>query len=128
MDLYLTATKLWLAALGGHNVLANATLRYTRANQFGLLGFGGAAEADRTLHVEASLGLMLRDDLVVGAEVRTRPDNLGLAGFQEDTAWDLFVAWFPIRQASLTAAWLNLGNVATLKQQRGLYVSAQTTF
>jgi Protein of unknown function (DUF3034) len=103
-------------------------LRYTRANQFGLLGFGGAAEADRTLQVEASLGLMLRDDLVVGAEVRTRPDNLGLAGFQEETAWDVFVAWFPIRQASLTAAWLNLGNVASLKAQRGLYVSAQTTF
>jgi hypothetical protein len=39
-DLYVAATKLWLAGLAGRNVLGNLTLRATRANQLGLLGFG----------------------------------------------------------------------------------------
>ena len=41
MDLYIAATKLYFAALAGRNVILDATLRRTRANQFGLLGFGG---------------------------------------------------------------------------------------
>lgn len=128
MDLYVSATKVWLGAALGHNVLGSATVRWTRANQFGLLGFGGGAEPNRTLHLEGSLGVMLRDDLVVGAEYRSKPDNLGLAGFEEDSAYDVFMAWFPHRQASLTAAWLNMGNVATKKDQKGFYLSGQLAF
>ncbi len=33
--------RLYFAALAGRNVIVDATLRRTRANQFGLLGFGG---------------------------------------------------------------------------------------
>ena len=127
-DLYASATKVWLGAAGGYNVLGNLTLRWTRANQFGLLGFGSSLESDHGLEVEGSLGLMLRDDLVVGAEYRTKPDNFGEGAFQEEDAYDLFVAWFPYRHVSLTAAWLNLGNIATKKNQRGLYLSGQVAF
>ena len=128
VDFYATATKVWLGAAAGFNVLGSTTLRWTRANQFGLLGFGGAAQAHRTLHLEGSLGLMLRDDLVVGGEYRSKPDNLGLAGFEEDSAYDAFLAWFPHRRLSVTAAWLDLGNIATKKNQHGFYLSGQAAF
>lgn len=39
------ATKLYFAAIGGRNLVLNATLRRTHANQFGLLGFGGDRHA-----------------------------------------------------------------------------------
>ena len=128
VDVYLSATKLWLGLAAGHNVLGSLTLRWTRTNQFGLLGFGGEAQADRTLQLEGSVGVMLRDDLVVGAEWRHKPDNLGVPGFEEDAAWDVFAAWFPSRHVNLTVAWLHLGNIATLRRQQGLYLSGQLAF
>lgn len=130
VDVYASATKLWLGAAGGYNVLANLTLRLTRANQFGLVGFGGAGHDKRKLMAEGSLGLMLRDDLVVGTEYRQKPNNLEdtAAILKEQAAWDVFVAWFPTRQVSLTAAWLNLGNIVSKPDQQGLYLSGQVTF
>ncbi|MFZ5528076.1 MAG: DUF3034 family protein [Pseudomonadota bacterium] len=129
LELYASATKVWLGALAGYNVLGNVTLRWTRANQFGLLGFGSDFEPDHHLKVEGSLGVMLRDDLVLGGEFRSKPDNFGaVPGFEEDDAYDLFLAWFPHRHVSLTAAWVDLGNIATKKKQRGWYLSGQLTF
>lgn len=128
-ELYASATKVWLGGLAGYNVLGNVTLRWTRANQFGLLGFGSEAEPDHHLKVEGSLGVMLRDDLVLGGEFRSKPDNFSaIAGFEEDNAYDLFLAWFPQRNVSLTAAWVDLGNIATKKNQRGWYLSGQLAF
>ena len=83
---------------------------------------------DHTLQLEGSVGVMLRDDVVVGAEWRHKPDNLGVTGFEEDAAWDVFAAWFPNRHVNLTVAWLHLGNIATLPRQQGLYVSGQLAF
>lgn len=130
VDVYASATKLWLGAAGGYNVLANLTLRLTRANQFGLVGFGGAGHDKRKLMAEGSLGLMLRDDLVVGTEYRQKPNNLEdtAAILKEQAAWDVFLAWFPTRQVSVTAAWLNLGNIVSKPDQQGLYLSGQVTF
>jgi hypothetical protein len=130
LDVYASATKLWLGAAGGYNVLANLTLRLTKANQFGLMGFGGAGYHRPKLMAEGSLGVMLRDDLVVGAEYRQKPNNLEdtAAILKEQAAWDLFVAWFPNRYVSLTAAWLNLGNIVSKPDQQGLYLSGQVTF
>lgn len=130
VDVYASATKLWLGAAGGYNVLANLTLRLTRANQFGLVGFGGAGHDKRKLKAEGSLGVMLRDDLVVGTEYRQKPNNLEdtAAILKEEAAWDVFVAWFPTRQVSVTAAWLNLGNIVSKPDQQGLYLSGQVTF
>lgn len=126
VDLYLSATKVWLGGLAGCNVLLNANLRATRANQFGLLGFGGDHSDDYKPQPEVSLGVMLRDDLVVGAEWRAKPDNLG--AFREEDAWDAFIAWFPTRWISLTAAWVDLGNVANKPHQTGWYFSGQLAF
>ena len=120
---YASATKLWLGGLAGHNVLGNLTLRATRANQFGLLGFGGDLGERRRLHPEASLAVLLRDDLALGAEWRSKPSNLGVFG--EQSAHDVFLAWFPTRHLSATLSYLNLGDIAGKTSQRGWYVSLQ---
>lgn len=118
-DFTLSATKL---VLGG-SVLVDTTFRLTKANQFGLLGFGGDRHAARSAQFEASLGYQVSRRLVVGGEWRTRPDNLGFA--RETGAHDLFVAWAPARHATLTAAFVDLGPVATFRPQRGAYLSLQ---
>lgn len=130
IDVYATATKLWLGGLVGRNVLASATARLTRANQFGLVGFGGPGHDKHTLQLEGSVGVMVRDDLVLGAEYRMKPNNLeaGGATLREEDAWDLFMAWFPCRGGSLTLAWVTLGNVVSKERQQGLYLSAQASF
>lgn len=133
IEAYATATKLWLGAAGGLNVLGNVTLRFSRANQFGLVGFGGPARDSAKPLLEASLGLMLRDDLVLGAEYRAKPDNLqtddaATAALHEDAAYDVFLAWFPCRGVSLTAAWVNLGQIVGKENQQGLYLSGQLAF
>lgn len=122
-DWYVSATKVWLGALAGRNTLANATLRSTRANQFGLLGFGGDRGDSPSIEPEASLGVLLRDDLAIGAEWRSKPDRLSV--FREERAVDAFVAWFPSRHVSFTLAWLDLGNIANKPAQKGWYLSLQ---
>lgn len=124
-DLYASAAKIWLAGLAGRNVFANATLRATRANQFGLLGFGGDRKASRSLQPEISAGVMLTDTLVLGAEYRGKPDNL--SAFKEQDASDVFLAWFPHRHAAVTLAWVKLGSVAGKASQDGAYLSLQLT-
>ena len=42
--------------------------------------------------------------------------------------WDLFVAWVPDRRLAVNAAMVNLGDVATLESQQGLYLSLQGSF
>lgn len=121
-DYYLAATKLLLA----ESLLVNVTTRMTRANQFGLLGFGGDRNDDYRPEVEASLVHLLRHDLALGLDARTKPDNLGFA--TEDDAFDVFVAVFPSKSLSLTAAFLDAGRVARQGDQAGLYLSLQAGF
>lgn len=121
-DFTASATKLFLSK----SLLVNATARLTKANQFGLLGFGGPNQTDRTLQFEGSLAWMLSPRLVVGGEYRTRPSNLAIA--REDDAHDLFVAWAVTRNATLTAAYTDVGSVATFDGQRGGLVSLQIAF
>ena len=75
---------------------------------------------------EGSAAVMLSPRLAVGAEVRTKPDRLGFA--REDDAYDLFAAWGFHRHLTLTAAYADLGDIATVKNQRGLFVQLQTGF
>ena len=125
-ELYVVATKVWLGGLAGRNVLGNLTLRATKANQFGLLGFGGDQGDARRIKAEGSVAVLLRDDLAVGVEARDKPDNLSV--FREQSAADLFVAWFPSRHLSATLAWVDLGNIANKPAQRGWYLSVQAGF
>jgi len=124
-DFYVAATKLWLAGLAGRNVLLNGTLRYTRANQYGLLGFGGDREDRLRAQPELTAAILPRDDLAVGIDWRRKPDNL--SAFREERAGDVFVAWFPSRYAAITAAYVDLGSIAGKPRQRGGYLSLQLT-
>ncbi|MDZ4371844.1 MAG: DUF3034 family protein [Phenylobacterium sp.] len=122
IDYYVAATKVLLA----ESLVVNGTLRATKANQTGLLGFGGpGGKDDYTLQFEGSAGLLLSKRLVVGAEYRTKPNNLGL---KEDDWWDLFAAYAVNKNLSVTAAYADLGTIATFKGQRGLYLSIQAGF
>jgi hypothetical protein len=123
VELYIAATKVYFAALAGRNVIFDATLRRTRANQFGLLGFGSTvAGADGYSYVpEVSAAVWLNDQFLFGSEYRDKPDNLST--FRENSAEDIFLAWGPIKELTLTAAWTDLGRMAGKAPQRAVYVS-----
>ena len=120
-DYYVSATKLFLS----HSLLASATLRYTKANQGGLLGYGSAAGDSYALQFEGSLGYQLSRRALIGAEFRTKPDNLGLG---EDDWFDIFAAYSPADFITLTAAYADLGSIATFEDQRGAFLQAQLAF
>ncbi|MEH3085341.1 MAG: DUF3034 family protein [Xylophilus ampelinus] len=121
-DVYLAATKLLLDP----GLLLNGTVRWTRANQFGLLGFGGDRSDAYRPQAEVSVAYLLSPRWALGAEARTKPDNLGFA--REQAAWDAFLAWAPSRNLSFTLAYVSLGDIATVRKQRGWYLSAQAGF
>ena len=121
LDVYVAATKVYFAALAGRNVIVDATLRRSRANQFGLLGFGGDRRSGYRYLPEASVGILLSEKILVGGEWRSKPDNLGV--FSEGSAKDAFVAWNPDKAFTATFAWVDLGLIAGKSAQRGLYAS-----
>jgi hypothetical protein len=130
-DAYVSATKLLLA----QGVLLNATLRATKANQNGLLGFGGSAHDAHSLQPEVSVAWLLNRRLAVGAEYRAKPDNLNPsalgAGLKEDDWFDVFVAWAPSKRVSFTLAYVDLGRIVPAvvpRRQSGAYLSAQVAF
>lgn len=120
VEFYATATKLLLE----HSLLLTGALRYTDANQNGLLGFGG--QNDYTIQPEVSVAYMLSRRLVVGGEYRFKPDNLAFA--EENDWFDLFAAYAVNENITLTAAWADLGSIATFEDQNGLYLSLQIGF
>ncbi|OYW16398.1 MAG: hypothetical protein B7Z39_01455 [Novosphingobium sp. 12-64-8] len=121
-DFTVSATKLFLS----HSVLVNATARLTKANQFGLLGFGGDKHSGRSVQFEGSLAYQLSRRLALGGEFRTRPDNLNIA--RENDALDMFVAWAPVRNLTVTGAYVDVGSIATFEKQRGGMLSLQMAF
>ena len=128
-DFYIAATKLFLA----QSLLVNVTGRLTKANQFGILGFGGLGGQNQAYkpQLEASAALLLSRKLAVGAEYRTKSNRLegalGGSTFREENAWDVFVAYAPIRNVSVTLAYARLGQIA-LARQNGAYASLQIGF
>ncbi|RJF37833.1 DUF3034 family protein [Pseudoalteromonas gelatinilytica] len=118
-DIYLAASKLHLGALAGYNWFWNTTFRYSDANQLGLLGFGDP-DSDKELLFEASTAVFLTHQIAVGVEYREKSNNLGLG---EQDWQDVFVAWFPNKHVSVTAAWLDLGSIAGAEDQTGWYLS-----
>ena len=125
-DFYLSAAKLWLAGPFDRNLFANLTVRYTRANQGGLLGFGGDRGATRELLLEGAVGVFVTRYVAIGAEYRQQPDKLS---FSPQSDWfDAFVGVFPHKHGSLVAAYADLGTIATLPHQRGWYLSLQLVF
>ncbi len=123
-DYYLAATKLYLDT----SLLVNGTLRATKANQMGLLGFGGDKNDSYETMLEASVAYMFDRTLVGGVEYRRKPNNLGVDN--EKAYYDVFVAWFPSKHVSVTAAYAVLGDITVFNptRQRGAYLSIQTGF
>jgi hypothetical protein len=122
VDYYIAATKLILS----ESLLLNGTIRETRANQFGLLGFGGDKNNNYTTQFEGSAALLLTRQLAIGAEYRTKPDNLSFA--KEDNVYDAFIAYFFNKNLSATLAYVGLGDIARQSNQNGLYLSLQAGF
>jgi hypothetical protein len=118
-DYYVAASKLFLA----QSLLVNATLRFTKANQLGILGFGGDKHDDYAPQAEGSVAYLFSRDFAVGVEGRTKPSNLAIA--KEQDAYDVFAAWFPCKNFSVTAAYADLGNIVIKDHQRGVYLSVQ---
>ena len=121
IDYYVAASKILL----DHSLVLNGTVRATRANQTGLLGFGGPKNEDYQAQFEGSAALLLNRKLAVGVEYRSKPDNLGL---KEDDWMDVFAAYALNKNLSVTAGYADLGEVATFGAQRGLYLSLQAGF
>lgn len=126
VDFYLAATKLYLAGLAGRNVLVNVTVRATKANQLGILGFGGDKRNRYQPQLEASLAILLKDNLVLGAEYRAKPDNL--SAYREDNFYDVFVTYFPSKKVSFTLAHAVLGQIADKRDQKATYLSLQLAY
>ena len=139
VDLYVTATKLFLA----QGILVNATLRATKANQNGLLGYGatlGGANNSYTLQPEFSVAYLINKNVAIGAEYRSMRNRLaqvgaaaGLGDGLRATDWkDIFIAWAPSKNISLTLAYVDLGLIVPAttqsRKQTGYYLSAQVAF
>jgi hypothetical protein len=141
VDVYVSATKLFL----GQSLLLNGTLRATKANQNGLLGYGatlGGNENRYSLQPEFSIGYLVSKNVVVGAEYRFMRNKLVTAGntafgtnsgpLRSDDWKDVFIAWAPTKNVSLTLAYVDLGVVVpattSSRKQQGVYVSAQLAF
>ena len=139
VDVYVSATKLFLNS----GLLLNGTLRATKANQNGLLGYGatlGGNEDRYSLQPEFSAAFLVSKNVVVGAEYRFMRNKLEKAGAAaalgnglRSSDWkDIFIAWAPSKNLSLTLAYGDLGVVVPAttasRKQQGVYVSAQLAF
>lgn len=139
VDLYVSATKLFL----GQSLLVNGTLRATKANQNGLLGYGatlGGNENRYTLQPEFSVAYLLSKNVAIGAEYRFMRNKLegagraaGLGNGLRSEDWkDIFIAWAPSKNLSLTLAYVDLGMIVPAttgnRKQTGYYLSAQVAF
>ena len=118
-DYYLSATKLFLS----ESLLLDATLRVTKANQFGILGFGGDKHDDYSAQFEGSAAYLISRKFAVGGEFRSKPSNLGVA--KEGAAFDIFAAYFLNKNLSITLGYADLGNIVLHDHQGGVYLSLQ---
>lgn len=125
LDVYIAASKVFFDAVAGRNLLLNGTVRATKANQTGLLGFGTQASNDYQFVLEASVAVLLTDNVALGIEYRQKPNELAFA--REDDWQDVFLAWFINKHLSVVTAYANLGSIAGFADQQGWYVSVEGT-
>lgn len=122
VDFYVSGTKILL----DKNLIVSGTLRGTKANQLGLLGFGGDKNNDYSIQAEGSLAYMVSKKLIVGADYRMKPDNLSSA--EETDAAAAYIAYFPNKHMSVALAGVNMGKIANQGRQTGIYLSTQVGF
>lgn len=126
IDWYASVSKVYLDAIWGRNVLTNATVRLTKANQTGLLGFGSSDSDQYHAVGELSAALLVRHDVAIGIEFKQKPNQLAFA--REDHWKDLFVGWFINRNVSIVAGYVDLGSIAQLDDQTGFYLAIQGAY
>lgn len=126
VDLYGGVSRLFLGGLFGHNVLLNGVVRASKANQIGLLGFGGPGRDNYQFHFEGTAAVFLTRRVVVGYDFRQKSKNL--RAVNEDPWQAAFLAVVPSRHFKVVAAYARLGEVAGLGHQDGAYVSLQGSF
>jgi len=135
LDFYIAATK--VIPIGERKLLLNGTVRATKANQIGILGFESESEDGYEAEFETSIGVFLNEKTVVGLEYRMKPDNID--GLREDDWGDLFFAYFPTKNMAIVAAYAEFGDIAGAGHgakggnnfgldQRGLYLQVQGNF
>jgi hypothetical protein len=66
---------------------------------------------------------LLSRRFALGVEYRTKPNNLSFA--KESDWYDVFAAYAINKNLSVTAAYVDLGSIATFRNQRGVYISLQ---
>ena len=122
VDYYVSASKLFLS----HSILASATLRATKANQIGLLGFGSDQNSSYSLQAEGSLALQLSRRFAIGGEYRTKPNNLASA--REDDWFDLFGTYAINKHLTAAVAYADMGSISNVAKQRGVLFSLQAAY
>lgn len=125
IDTYMSVAKAWINGPFSRTTFVNANLRYSEANEIGLLGFGGDKSGAK-LSYELAGGAFLTNSLAVGIDYRQKRGHL--SAVDEDDWLDVFVAWFPNKNFSVTAAYLDLGEIVGQDNQTGFYVSIQGAF
>lgn len=139
-DVYGAVSK--IVSMGGKNVLLNGVLRATKANELGLLDFGGGsatpgASTSYKIEPELSAEIFVASNVIVGAEYRRQP-NYAVAGtgqatfLSQSSAYDFNVVYVANSNFTLTAAYVNLGAVAPAAngytRQNGLFLQGQVNF
>ena len=132
-DIYLSATKAILGVPAGLNMLVNVTARASKANTLGFLGFETSQDDGYDVLFEGSLGIFFTPSLIVGIEARQQSDNLAKLGGASvlgttDTAIDAFIAYVPNKRFSVTAAYVDLGNLPFQEDSKGGYLSLEYSF
>ncbi len=136
-DVYVAASK--VVNIAGTNVLLNGVIRASKANQLGVLGFGGGnaagAKTGYSYKPEVSAEVFASDNVIIGAEYRAQPSNGVVATdgvLHQNAAYDLNIVYVANKNLAFTAAYVNLGQVAPAiagsNRQAGMYLQAQVTF
>lgn len=125
-EAYIAASRLLLGGAFGYNLLLNGNLRYSRANELGLLGFGGDRRDQHSVLKEGSVAVLFNPRWALGVEYREKPDNLSFAG--ENDWSDVFIGYFPNKHLAVVLAYARLGEIAGLDNQDGAYLSIQGSF
>lgn len=125
-DVYLSAAKAWVNGPFNRTAVLNLNARLSKANQIGILGFGSAQDDDYKVTFEVGAGLFLNRHWLIGTEYRQKKGHL--TAVTEDDWFDFFVVYLPNKSLSITAAYVDLGEIAGVPDQSGYYLSLQGAF
>lgn len=126
LDGYFSVSRLILDGPFHRNWLLNGTLRATRANETGLLGFGGDRHDQYRVVGEVSTAMFFNPHWALGLEYRQKPQNLEDV---DESDWrDIFVGWFPSERVNVLLAYADLGTIANRPDQDGFFFSVTGNF